>query len=495
MLKTLRVSPGDASLLAALRARGAALYAPCGGDGRCGRCLVTVTGPVSPLDGPERGKVRRAQGETLLACRFRAGGDCAVTFTAEEDMRVVKDGVDIPPGGVGLGAAVDIGTTTVALLLYDLQTGKYLGARSGPNAQRAFGADVISRIARCAAASGLEEQRDAIREQLSSLLDAACAGAGRDRSELTRLCVTGNTVMEHLLMGLNPTGIGAAPFAPLSLFGDSRPARELFSGFSPGAELYLCPAVAGYAGGDVTAGLLGSDALFSAEPVLYLDIGTNGEMALGDQDGFLVCAAAAGPAFEGGAIECGMAATAGAIDRVTLSGGALICRVVGGGPARGICGSGLVDAAAALLERGDVDPSGRMLCRDKRGERRCYLADGVYISGSDIRQLQLAKAAVRAGLETLLSARNLNVEALRGVWIAGGFGAYLDAGSAVRIGLLPPSAAGKTLHVGSAAGRGAAMALVLEQRRVLESLAKKCAYLELSASAAFMERYVACMGF
>ena len=490
----------EKSLLAALEAAGIAdIDAPCGGKGRCKKCAVTVTGPVRSL---ETGQTHTAARERLLACRFAPAGDVAVGLAAAEAMNIAASGApEIAPGGEGLGLAVDIGTTTVAVLLYDLSAGKLLGSAGERNAQRTCGADVISRITACGEGK-LPLLRDTIREQLRELASRLCREAGREPSERRRAVVAGNTVMEHLYAGLDPTGIGVAPFTPASLFGDHT--KEI----DPGTDVYLCPCVSGYVGGDITAGLWASGGDTAEELLLYVDIGTNGEMALGDRDGYLSCATAAGPAFEGAEIACGMDGSPGAIDRVWAEDGDVQTHVIGERTAAGLCGSGLVDAVAALLDLGVIDETGRMAGKDELppplASRHFLLEDGsaafrlagdVYLSARDVRQVQLAKAAIRAGAETLLARRGKRAEDVGALVIAGGFGSFLDKRSALRIGLLPRVDVRRIRHVGNAAAAGAAMALTPEGESSLAAFAKKLGYLELSADSDFMERYIDCMMF
>jgi len=503
-VRTLR-GDGARTMLENLRAAGYNIAADCGGLGRCGRCAVTVTGPVSGADGA----VVCAESKRLLACRWYPCGDVRMLLSNEDPMRVVTDGAAVlPSGGLGLGAAVDIGTTTLAVFLYDLKSGALLASRGARNAQRPYGADVISRISFCTEPEGLELLGSAVRSQIGDALSGLCREAGRSLAEITAVSVAGNTVMEHLFCGLDPTPIGVAPFAPRSLFGGAIPASRFFPGLSDGAELYLCPAVAGYVGGDITAGLYSSGAYRSEETVLFLDIGTNGEMAVGDRDGFVCCAAAAGPAFEGAEIACGMDAAPGAIDRVWFDGSELAFTTIGAAPARGICGSGLVDAVAALLETGAVLASGRLTadgcaCEGVRrrvrkgpdGGTRFYFTPEVFLSAADIRSVQLAKAALRAGMETLLTLRGLKAADVTRLLVAGGFGAYLRLDSACRIGLLPPGAERTARHIGNAAGAGAALALTAQGRRTLAELAGRCAYHELSDSPVFRNAYLECMPF
>lgn len=495
---------GSESLLQRLRGAGYPLQADCGGSGRCGKCLVSVTGPLRDRDG----LLFRAEEQPLPACRYFPAGDCRITLPGDEEMQIVTGGIArLPLRGEGLGAAVDIGTTTLAFMLYDLSDGRLLARRGCRSAQRPFGADVIARISHCARPEGRKELQDVLCRQMEQELASLCREAGQDMDRIRCISVAGNTVMEHIFAGLDPQSIGVAPFRPLSLFGQERPAEPLLRGLHPEARLYLCPAVAGYVGGDITAGLLAAGGPETEDLTLFLDVGTNGEMALGDKRGWLCCAAAAGPAFEGAEIDCGMSGGPGAIDRVWTEGDALRFHVIGGGEARGLCGSGLLDAIACLLELGLILPSGRMdadglspalakrLRRNGRGELSFYLTESVWLSASDLRAVQLAKAALRAGIETLLSLRGFRAEDLHQCLLAGGFGSFMNVRSACILGLLPPCLEKKTRSIGNAAGAGAALALDPAERTRLETLAGLCRYHELSGSRLFNENYLDFMSF
>ena len=485
--------------------------APCGGSGRCGRCLAEVTGAVSPVSDREHALLAPGEGRRLV-CLTLVEGDCAVVLPEGGEQTAVEGaGSRFRPDGTetGLGAAVDIGTTTVVLYLYDRKTGERLAVASGGNAQRSFGADVISRIQYTLEhEDGLTVLRDAIREQLRTLLAQSCGQAGRRTDEVTALTVAGNTVMEHLLTGLSPAGIAVAPFTPASLFGETVTADEWGLGTAPGARLYLMPCVSGYVGGDITAGLMAVGAAESERPVLFVDVGTNGEMALGDRGGLTCCSTAAGPAFEGASVSCGMAAASGAIDKVWLEEGDIRCSVIGGGEPRGVCGSGLVDALAVLLRLEIVDETGRLLPADEApeefadrlegegSETRFRLAGDVWISAGDVRKLQLAKAAVAAGIQTLMEQKHVKEDDLSAFYLAGGFGSYLRPESAAAIGLFPAALLPKLKVVGNSAGAGASAALLSgEARAALERVTQRCAYLELSGRADFSDAYLENMMF
>lgn len=485
--------------------------APCGGSARCGRCLVSISGAISPLSTRERALLNIGE-KRRLACLVQVEGDCTVTLP-EGQMRVaVEHGANcFHPSGQrdGLGAAVDLGTTTVVLYLYDLETGQQLATASAGNAQRWAGADVISRIQYTIDhPDGLNTLSTAVRWQLRQLLAQACAEAGRNTVEVVALSVAGNTVMEHLLDELSPASIAAAPFMPQSLFGQTVPAAPYELGAAPEATLFLSPCVSGYVGGDIAAGLTAIDAAETVRPVLFIDVGTNGEIALGNREGLTCCSTAAGPAFEGASVSCGMSAVAGAIDKVWLEHGALCYSVLGDCAPKGLCGSGLVDMLAILLALGIVDETGRLLSKQEvpdsyaervsgqGGKTRFYLAKKIWISAEDVRKLQLAKAAIAAGIQTLLHVKGVRVKELSAFYLSGGFGSYLRPESAVAIGLFPAELLPKLHVIGNSSGAGASAVLLSSSAmELLHKTIERCTYLELSGLVLFNQFYLDCMMF
>lgn len=467
------------------------LDAPCGGLGKCGKCLVTLRRPgqaacreLACRTMAENGMELWPESSSLLAER---GG----SFALPEADRA---------GAGELGLAVDLGTTTVAASLFDLHSGLRLAGMGEGNAQRRFGADVLSRISfDTEGEPGLLTKT--IRVQLADIAKKLCAGAGRDTEKLRRVSVAGNTVMEHFLAGLSAKGLGAAPFSPESLFGDS---REI----GLPVPAYLAPCPAGYVGGDITAGLAALEPELLEGRFLFIDAGTNGEMVLGEDGKLTCCATAVGPAFEGAEIRCGMSGAAGAIDKVFLDEqGALSYTVIGGGAPVGICGSGLIDALAVMLRLGAVSESGRLFpaelapeeIRDRLGtedgEAVFYLdrEAGIFVSAGDVRRLQLAKAAVRAGAETLLSRAE---KAPEQILLAGGFGSKMNADSALVIGMLPQGYAGRIRAVGNSALAGAERLLLSEaERKRAGEICARMRYFELSGDACFSEAYMEAMSF
>jgi uncharacterized 2Fe-2S/4Fe-4S cluster protein (DUF4445 family) len=406
------------------------------------------------------------------------------------------------------GIAVDIGTTTVVAHLTNLETGIRVATASGVNAQRSYGADVISRI-QYSAAHGHETLSRLIREQLSSLILETCATSGVSTDDIEYIAIAANTIMEHFAAGYSPVGMGIVPFSPISLFGDELPAGDDLP-VAKNAKIYFAPAISSYVGGDITAGMLAAKLEDSSGPLVYLDIGTNGEIVLKTGDKYYTCATAAGPAFEGAEISMGMAAVNGAINHCRWENG-LLLSVIGNVTPRGLCGSGLLDALAILLDTGAVDESGRMLDPDEidhdiseyigeiDGKNAFFLSrenGDVYLTAADIRKLQLAKSAIAAGIQTLLRHVGITENEITQFVLAGGFGSFMNQYSAARIGMFPTCFLPVSSTLGNTAGEGAAIAVVSEDARAtLSDMRARCEYIELSTSMVFNDQFVEQMMF
>ena len=479
--KTISVSfeKGE-SLLAVLQREGFSVNAPCGGKGKCGNCTVTLM----TADGTS----------TVCACKTPAIEGCTIVlgdaqddlswnFTSSSTLHVTRS--------EGLGAAVDLGTTSIAISLYDFKTGEKLGMLGAWNEQRAFGADVITRIAYTMDhPDGLEKLSITVRRQIRQMTDSLCREHHRSWTEIQRIFLAGNTTMQHLFVPFPAASIAAAPFQPYSAF-DTAEVFEL-----DGKAVQLSPCVSGYVGGDITAGLSALELDQAEGNHLFLDVGTNGEMALGGKNGFLTCAVACGPAFEGAGISCGMPAAAGAINRFHLTEDQLLYDVIGGGEAKGICGSGLLDLAACLVSLGYISTDGQLLSEGEDGEEGVFsVAEGVTLTGRDVRQLQLAKAAVAAGIRILLEESGLQPSDIDTLWLAGGFGNRLDPKSAVTLGMLPEELLGKIRPAGNTSLAGAETALLSGEKSRLLKIQSMCSYLELSSSTKFSEAFVEEMAF
>ncbi len=496
------------SILAALQNAGVRdPEAPCGGNGKCGKCLARVEGAVSEAQDSEK-KINPAWETTRLVCQALAQGDCGVYISDKSSTASVATGgsaADFEPdrwdeGNYGI--AVDIGTTTVASFLFELWSGQKIGTASGLNDQRSFGADVITRSSwAMEQEGGLEQERLAIVNQINGMADALCAEAGISTDKVVLWSVAGNTIMQHIFCGLSPATIAVAPFRPLDLFGNFRTAESLGLRGGRDCRVYLPPAVAGYVGGDITAGLLSQGVCSDRKPYIFLDIGTNGEIVLFNGQESFCAACAAGPAFEGAHIECGAGSLPTAINKVVLKDGSITVGTIGGLEPDCICGSGLLDALSVMLKLGVVDETGRFTDDDEFepeaapyvdcDESRFYPVPGgkVYISDKDVREIQLAKAAIAAGIDVLLQEAKIDVEDIQTLYLAGGFGSNLNSASARDIGLIPKALADRVVTLGNAAGAGAGASLLSAQARdVLSSFNMK--YIELSVSPLFTNAYM-----
>jgi uncharacterized 2Fe-2S/4Fe-4S cluster protein (DUF4445 family) len=405
------------------------------------------------------------------------------------------------------GAAFDIGTTTLVGSLLDLRTGEELAVASRLNPQVSYGDDVLARIeyASASPAQGAELHKS-VAKALSEMIGELCKKAGIERSSVYEVSLAGNTTMEHLLCGIDVAPLGRVPFTPAYAQGLILPAAELGLAIAEGGAAYVFPVIGGFVGGDTSAGILAARLDEAAGPVLLVDIGTNGEIVLAHGGKLLAASTAAGPAFEGARISCGMRAAPGAIEKVLFD-GELHCSAIGGATPTGLCGSGLIDVAAELLRNGVVTPEGRMLppeelpasvpqaLRDRvrtteNGQVEFVLhapagakkTRPVTITWRDIRELQLATAAIRAGITVLLRKAGLGTADLRSVLIAGGFGSFIRRSNAQRIGLLPPEMDHSRIHyIGNASLEGSRWALVsVDARKRAEDLAARTEHVELS---------------
>ena len=453
---------------------------PCGGRGSCGKCAVLLTGDTSV---PNAAEVRCG---ARLACQAILLGDAEVTLPDVLPMQQIEGGrhANLSPAhpmGGQYGAAVDIGTTTIALQLYALPTGALLGASSMLNPQTSVAADVIGRID--ASLHGrAEDLRIHVESAIAALLATACSQAGVPPMAVSSLVVTGNTTMLYLLTGRNPYTLSRAPFEADCFFGKE---TNLLN-----RCVYLPECLHAFVGADTTCALLASVMTEQNETSLLCDIGTNGEMALWHRGKLYIASTAAGPAFEGAGISCGCASILGAIDKVDIVNGQLHCHTIGNHPAVGICGSGLLDAVAALLDTETLDETGYL------ADESIDLASGVTLTQADIRAVQLAKAATFAGIMSLLSAAGCTAEDVSTLYIAGGFGSHLNLRSAVRIGLIPESLADRVQVIGNAALDGASMLLMdVTKQEKIASFREHTVHVRLDGNPHFAECYVEAMLF
>ena len=598
--------PAGTLLSDAIRQAGIEAYIPCGGQGRCGRCLVRI----------EKGNVWRRPNARLtarqiaqgwaLSCQTEARGDVTAFLLPEKtreeedvagaarveaprkarpprdpvishhlvqlppptlqnnaadierlrrnlaDVSGVKNlDVDLPVGqgldrtlkdgnwqatavvehalrggrsrlvavrpydaaGTSLGAAVDIGTTTVAVALLDLRSGRIIDTVTGFNRQISCGEDVISRIVYSQRGDGLEHLQRLARETVNDLLARLCERHKLESTHIDNVVVAGNTTMTHLFLGLNPRSIREEPYAPLATSFPMVSAPEVGLKVNPKASVYCTPAVAAYVGGDITAGILSSGLHRHRGLALFMDMGTNGEMVLGNSDWLAACACSAGPAFEGAGVQSGMRATTGAIEDVTINYHTLepTLRVIGGGAPQGICGSGMITALAEMFVTGILDKTGQFntsIERDQgNGQRRIVATDhgpayalawasesgtgeDLLLTEVDIDNLIRTKGAIYAGVTVMLRSLGIDVRDIETVLIGGAFGQHINVEKAILIGLLPDLPWDRFRFMGNTSALGAYQILISRRaRRQVEEIASKVTYLELIADNAFMNEY------
>jgi uncharacterized 2Fe-2S/4Fe-4S cluster protein (DUF4445 family) len=402
-----------------------------------------------------------------------------------------------------LGLAVDLGTTNVAGFLVDLENGMRVASLGIENPQVAWGADVISRINHAIRDhAAAEELRAAGVAAINALAHDLAHAIGARAADIVDLTVCGNTAMHHLLLGLPVRQLGRAPFVAALREALDVKARDLGLAVAPGAYVHMAPNIGGFVGGDHATALLATEPQWAdADVSLVMDIGTNTEISLIHRGEILTVSCPSGPALEGGHISCGMRAADGAIERVTIANGEFSVRVIGGKRAVGLCGSGVLDAVAALLDAGLVDAGGRLAAhhpaiREIEGRRAAMLAPDVHLTQADLRAVQLAKAAIRTGIDLLLSIANIDESAIERVVIAGAFGSYIDVASAVTVGLLPALPTGRFSQVGNAAGGGVRRMLASRTARARAGdLAARCRYVELGSRADFQKTFMHNIGF
>ncbi len=476
---------------------------PCGGIGKCGKCRIIADGEVSPLTDTERALLTDSDiaSGVRLACSAKISGSCRVkTLFNTGDIAnkashnkdfIVTEGIfkahAIKPAFQEYGVAIDIGTTTVAARLYS-GDGTLLATSCEINPQVALGADVISRI--CAALDGeLDKLTRAIVGCIDEIIADMCARAGVNCGSIDGMVITGNTAMLHLLTSTMPRGIATAPFIPDRSFGEALKAEQIgLNSVTADTEVYLPPCIAAFVGADAACAILATELCRDGQTRLLVDVGTNGEICLNHNGRLYVASAAAGPAFEGVGITHGMRATDGAICESRVTDGALVTRVVGGGKALGICGSGLIDIAASLLELGMIDESGAM----KHGSAE--ISDGVRLTPQDVRMLQMAKGAICAAIQTVLD--SAGIKAPVDTLLAGGFGKFINVENAKKIGMLPRSAVGSVTAIGNAALDGATVLLLDTGARAgLLKLTAAAQTVDLASSQSFFEHYIDSMAF
>ena len=445
------------------------------------------------------------------------GADYKVTAVVVDEALIDVQSGDTT--GNRYGIAFDLGTTTVVATLLDLSTGTPMAVSSMLSKQQPFGADVISRIsAVMLEPANLDRLTELAHSSLSELVTEICDEAGVDRYDVYEVALAGNATMTHLALGIDPEPLGVAPFILSARLLPEILASDIGVQVHPRARAVVFPAFGAYVGGDITAGLLASGMNRDARVRLFIDIGTNCEIVLGSRDWLLATAAPAGPAFEGAAIRCGMRAADGAIEGVVLDAGTSVgvsLKIIGDCEPIGLCGSGLVDAVASLVAVGLLDRSGRFVPVDVAaqiapglagrltmlGNERVFVlhwrgepgdvADSIFLTQRDVRELQFAKAAIASGWNVLLEEARLTAADVQQVLLAGSFGSYLSPASAIKLGLVPKIGVMRVVSAGNVAGEGAKMVLLsVRERAAALALLEEVRYVELSDRPDFNDSFV-----
>ena len=463
---------------------------PCGSHGKCGKCKVKVFGHVSELSQKEREVLTEEElrDGVRLACRTKVMGECSITTFDTADTQVLTDAkrsAATHPMFTRYGIAVDVGTTTVAAALYDTN-GSVISTEGALNPQSKYGADVISRI-EAALGGHADDLKALICDKISEIVKSLLQKCNVGRCDVDALVITGNTAMLHLLTGTDTEPLSHAPFKAKRLFGEYVNIAALgIDGLADGAVCYLPPCIGSFVGADTLCALL---TVKKEGTFLLTDIGTNGEIVLFKDGNITACSTAAGPAFEGAGIKMGMRANNGAVDKVSIVNGRLFAHVIGDTEPVGICGSGLIDAVSCLLKTEELDETGYL-------ENDVVILPPVVITPEDIRMVQLAKSAVRAGIQTLITKHGTTAKALEKIYVAGGFGHHLDIENVMTVGLLPRIPKSRVEFIGNAALTGAGILLTDKTlHKECEELAKNTLTAELATDPIFTENYIEYMMF
>ena len=477
------------TLLGVLRKNGVEVYSPCGGNGTCGKCKVFIKGEGS-----------------VTSCLYPVTEDIEIVLPDQREAHILVDQhaytvqLALNPGPSGNlssyphGVAIDIGTTSVVFYLVNLFTGSIIETRAIMNPQAKYGADVISRINYTAQSSeGLSTLQHEIITAINLQLDHFAGMVGISADEIVKITVAGNTTMLHLLLGVDPLPIALAPFTPAFIDEQHLKGKELKLHCHPEAEIKILPSIAAYVGADIVAGIASIKPMEQFKRFLFMDIGTNGELALVTPEKVWCCATAAGPAFEGANISCGMSAIEGAISVFTPK----EYSVIGNFAPVGICGSGLIDVVAHLVENKLVDSDGLLeedfviVTKEDSGNSK-----DIVLTQQDVREVQLAKSAMMAGLNVLLKKASLSYDDIDVLFLAGGFGNYIDTSNAITIGMLPGSMENRIISLGNTSGAGALLALKsLNFDFIVNQVREKATYIELSNDDDFTLDFVMNMGF
>lgn len=499
----------------------------CGGVGVCGKCRISAfqgeefLSPLTPTEKKLLNSEEIASGVRLACCtKIEGSGTVHVIDMVGESGNQILEGTSDriighwAPDRDGWGVAVDIGTTTVVCYLLDLDGHSVIGSHSFLNPQVSYGDDVISRIAASTSQPGtLERMQETLVKEMDKTFSFLAKSVGITKERITEVVVAGNTVMEHIFLGISPESIGHSPYSPQFLTSTPVSSTELGFNIAPDGIVKVLPNVAGYVGADIVAGIA-AHAVDKEMPIrLLVDIGTNNELVIGNSEKMYCCATAAGPAFEGARINQGMRASLGAIEKVAVTKDGISYKTIGNVAPVGLCGSGLIDVTATLIKEGLIDSRGRMqtknectdarfterLSSDENRISRLLITDPdapVYITQKDIREVQLAIGAVKVGTEVMMEQMGITVDGIDEILLAGAFGSNIDVESAITVGLLPKVEREKVRFIFNSSGLGACMALAsADFYRETEETMMRMKYIELSSLKDFQKRFIRSMLF
>lgn len=476
---------------------------PCGENGKCGKCKVKISGEISDVTDEEKELLTQDElirGMRLACCTFITGEAIIENFNYSKSQIetngasevIIKDKLFKE-----YGLAIDIGTTTIVVGLYN-ETG-LMSTNSDKNSQTKVASDVISRIDKAMSGDG-HLLKELVLNSINELIQELCNKHNVGTKQIDYAVITGNTTMLYLLTGRDPVSLSKFPFEADYKFNTKLSSKEAGINISNGGTVYFPLCISSFVGADITTAILASDILNTSTTSLLVDIGTNGEMALWHNNRIICCSTAAGPAFEGSEISCGCMGVEGAIDKIYLNGTKIEFTTIGNATQSGICGSGIVDAIAILKELAIIDETGAFnenilkqsnMYINVKGQTSCKFSDNVYITQRDIRKVQLAKSAICSGIKTLMYLENVSPDELDNIYIAGGFGNYLNIKSATYIGLIPYELKDKVRFIGNAALKGAAMILFNKELAIATNeKVKMSKVIDLSREEIFMDYYI-----
>ncbi len=523
------------TLLEALKAIGVFVPSPCGGNGKCGKCKIRmIEGSGEEVSSEELNRITAEEIDQgyRLACRVVIDKDTTVECSPvweycdrskDIDSTIQPYEYGVKERGIhtrtGFGAAVDVGTTTVVLYLVDMVGKAVVDTESRLNPQTVNGADVVSRIDYASRSTdNLDEMRSLMVEELNSMLQVVTKRNRLNPDSVEKMVISGNTTMLHLLLGLDVSGLGIYPYTPVFTGIMQKNSGETGIHINPEGEITILPSVSAFIGADTAAGIISTGMYRDESCNILIDLGTNGEMAAGNKNRMFACSAAAGPAFEGGGIEFGTACVEGAINRVSIGQKGVSYSTIGDAEPLGLCGSGIIDVTAGLLKAEIIDSKGRMhflgdvwhksligkfekrliVFKGKPAFRIAFGSRGkpILFTQEDVRQVQLAKAAVAAGIEVLMNKAGLGNNDVQKVYLAGGFGNYMDIDNAVKIGLIPEALKDKIVWAGNTSVNGALKCLVYpESAAECKDAAGRIESIDLGRVEGFNDLYISKLNF